>query len=126
MKQSAALSVPGGLYGQSRLQGRTLRLVSEAIRNGFSDYGVQVMDEAEKVNEALLDKMAADSEGDLLSAAEAVALNSREPEVLRYIVESIMEDEEGNPENAPFPKEHIGTAFLHLKIVLDAFIEGQR
>jgi len=33
-----------------------------------------------------------------------------------------MEDEEGNPDNAPIREETLGPAFLHLKIVMDAFI----
>lgn len=94
--------------------------------NGKRKITEQMMDKAEKANESLLEKMAADSEGDFLSASESVALNSQEPEVFRYIVEAIMEDEEGNPENPHFTEEHIGTAFLHLKIVLDAFIAGEK
>jgi len=37
-----------------------------------------------------------------------------------------MEDEEGNPDNPPFSEEHLGAAFLCLKIVLDAFIAAQK
>ncbi|MBI2619781.1 MAG: hypothetical protein HYW57_06840 [Ignavibacteriales bacterium] len=81
---------------------------------------------AEKANEALLEKMASDSEGDFFSAAEAMALNSAEPEVLRYITQALMEDDEGNPDNAPFGEEHLGQGFLHLKIVLDAFVDSQK
>ncbi len=81
---------------------------------------------AEKANEALLEKMASDSEGDFLSAADATAVNSPEPEVLRYITQALMEDEKGNPDNPPISEEHLGAAFLHLKIVLDAFIGSQK
>lgn len=84
------------------------------------------MDKAEEANEALLEKMAADSEGDFFGVAETLALHSPEPEVFRFIVESIMEDEDRNPENPPFGEEHIGLAFLHLKVVLDAFIANQK
>lgn len=94
--------------------------------SGKREITEQVMNKAEKANETLLEKMAADSKGDFLSAAENVALHSPEPEVFRFIVESVMENEDGGPENSPFTEEHSGAAFLSLKILLDAFVEGQR
>jgi hypothetical protein len=93
--------------------------------NGKRRITEQFLEKAEQANEALLEKMGGDSEGDFLSAAESLALQSDEPEVFRYIVEAIMEDDEGNPENPPFSEDHLGVAFLHLKIVLDAFIANQ-
>ncbi|HQT91446.1 MAG TPA: hypothetical protein PL001_05405 [Candidatus Kryptobacter bacterium] len=94
--------------------------------NGKRKITERDLHKAEEANEALLEKMAADSEGDFLSAAETVALDSPEPEVFRYIVQAIMEDDEGNPDNPPFSEEHLGAAFLHLKVVLDAFIANQK
>ncbi len=70
---------------------------------------------AEKANEVLLEKMASDSSGDFLSAAESIVKKYPEPEVLRYVTEALMEDKEGNPENPPIRDE---------KIVLDAFVGG--
>jgi len=44
-----------------------------------------------------------------------------EPEVLRYIVEAIMEEEEDyDPDDPPIRDEYRGLAFAHLKTVLDA------
>jgi len=77
---------------------------------------------AEKANEDLLDKMATDSAGDFASAAESLVEKYPEPEVLRYVTEALMEDEEGDPDNPPIRDENLGLAFLRLKIVLDAFV----
>ncbi len=77
---------------------------------------------AEKANEDLLDKMASDSAGDFASAAESLVEKYPEPEVLRYVTEALMEDEEGDPDNPPIRDENLGLAFLHLKVVLDAFV----
>jgi len=78
--------------------------------------------EAERANEDLLEKMASDSAGDFLSAAQSLVENYPEPEVLRYITQALMEDEDGDPNNPPIRDENLGQAFLHLKIVLGAFI----
>ena len=80
------------------------------------------LDRAEKDNEDLLEKMASDSAGDFVSAAGSMVENYPEPEVLRYLTAALMEDEEGNPDNPPISVESLGIAFLHLKIVLDAFV----
>jgi hypothetical protein len=81
---------------------------------------------AEKANEDLLEKMASDSAGDFLSAAQSLVENYPEPEVLRYITEALMENEDGDSDNPPIRDENLGQAFLHLKIVLDAFIGNLR
>ena len=47
-----------------------------------------------------------------------------EPEVLRYIVEAIMEEEDYDPDDPPIRDEYRGLAFAHLKTVLDAFISS--
>ncbi len=73
-----------------------------------------------------MERVAGDSTGVFSSLAETPALDSPEPEIFRYMVEVIMEGEDQNPENPPFGEEHIGAAFLHLKIVIDAFIANQQ
>lgn len=80
--------------------------------------------QAEKVNENILDKMASDSAGDFASATVSLVEQYPEPEVLRYIVEALIEGEDG--ENPPIRDENLGLAFLHLKIVLDALIANAR
>lgn len=94
--------------------------------NGKREITERILDEADEANEALMEKVAGDSAGDFYSVAETLALDSPEPEVFRYMVETIMEDDEGNPENPPFSQDHLGAAFLHLKIVLDAFVANQK
>jgi len=82
------------------------------------------LNKAQRANEDLLVKLAADSAGDFLSASETLVENYPEPEVLRYITGALIEGEEGDPENPPIRDENLGLAFLHLKIVLDAFLEN--
>ena len=45
-----------------------------------------------------------------------------EPEVFRYMLEAIMEADP--PDEPGFSEENKGLAFLHLKIVLDAFVSS--
>ena len=94
--------------------------------NGKREITERILDEADEANKALMEKVAGDSAGDFYSVAETLALDSPEPEVFRYMVETIMEDEEGNPDEPPFSEEHLGAAFMHLKTVLDAFVAGQK
>jgi hypothetical protein len=100
-------------------------VITEIMKQGLMEPGkiaeTQLM-RAEKANEDLLDKMATDSAGDFASAAESLVEKYPEPEVLRYVTEALMEDEEGDPDNPPIRDENLGLAFLHLKIVLDAFV----
>ncbi len=84
------------------------------------------LEKVEKTNEAQLDKLAGDSDGDLLSAAEAGVENCPEPEVLRYVIEALMVDDEGDSDNPPFSEESLGLAYIHLKNVLDAFIGSKK
>jgi hypothetical protein len=93
--------------------------------NGRCEVTERTLKKTGFANEALLAKMAADSEGDLFSAAEAVVSSAAEMEVLRYITQALMEDEGGNAENPPFSEERLGAAFLHLKNVVDAFTSAQ-
>lgn len=77
------------------------------------------LDKAIKDNEDFLEKLSADSPGDFASAAMLMVENYPEPEVLRYVVEAIMEEEDGE---SVISEESLGGVFLHLKIVLDALI----
>ncbi|MBM4168434.1 MAG: hypothetical protein FJ215_04680 [Ignavibacteria bacterium] len=102
-------------------------VVWQIMERGFKDLRrvtEEGLNKAQRANEDLLVKLAADSAGDFLSASESLVDNYAEPEVLRYITEALMEDEEGDPDNPPMREESLGQAFLHLKIVLDAFVEN--
>lgn len=102
------------------------------------------LDRAEKANEDLLEKMASDSPGDFLSAAQSMIESYPEPELLRYVTQALMEDEDGPPapltpltgwtgqagragnaDNPPIRDENLGLAFLNLKIVMDAFLGAE-
>ncbi len=54
-----------------------------------------------------------------MSATQAILEAYPEPEVLRYIVEALMEPD---PEDVELSDEAVGIAFLHLKTVLDVLI----
>jgi hypothetical protein len=78
--------------------------------------------QAEEANFDFLECFSASPEADFESATETMLATYPEPEVLRYIVEAIMEEEDYDPDDPPIREEYRGLAFVHLKTVLDAFI----
>ena len=80
--------------------------------------------EAESANSTFIELLSAGTESGLLEATQAMLKGYGEPEVLRCVLEAIMEEED--PENdAPLIREEcIGLAFIHLKVILDAFIRS--
>jgi len=82
------------------------------------------LDQAEEANLDFLERLSASPEADFESATQAMMATYPEPEVLRYIVEAIMEEEDYTPEDPPIRDEYRGLAFVHLKTVLDAFISS--
>lgn len=85
---------------------------------------VKRLQRAERANGAFLEMLASDTEADFVSATLGMLENYPEPEVLRYIVEAIMEEDEEDPEEIPIRDEYRGLAFLHLKVMLDAMVDG--
>jgi len=81
------------------------------------------LNQAEEANLAFLERFSAKSEADLDKATRAMLATYPEPEVLRYIVEAI-EEEDHDPDNPPIRDEYRGMAFLYLKTVLDALISS--
>ena len=73
-------------------------------------------------NEAQLERLAEDPEADLVMAAHTTSEGYPEPEVLRYIVEALMEPDE----EVKFSEESGGLAFIILKNVLDALIASRK
>ena len=100
--------------------------IMKAGVKGLKKISEERMNRVEEDNEDLLDKMASDSPGDFVSAAESMVENHPEPELLRYVTAALMEDEDGNTDNPPIRSENLGIAFLHLKIVLDAFVGASK
>jgi hypothetical protein len=68
--------------------------------------------------------LAADTGADFVSATMALLEAYPEPEVLRYVVEAIVDEENYAADGPPIRGEYRGLAFLHLKIVLDAFVDS--
>jgi hypothetical protein len=79
---------------------------------------------AEEANYAALEMLSTDTEADFVSATLTMLETYPEPEVLRYIVEAIMEEEEYEPDDPPIRDEYRGLAFVHLKILLDALVDS--
>jgi len=80
--------------------------------------------QAEEANFDFLERFSASPEADFESAIQAMLATYPEPEVLRYIVEAIMEEEDYDPDDLPIRDEYRGLAFVHLKTVLDALISS--
>jgi hypothetical protein len=81
------------------------------------------LEKAEETNYEMLSFLASDTDADFMSATRTMLEKHREPEVLRYIVEAIMEEDD-DPDDPPIRDEYRGLAFVHLKIALDAFIDS--
>ena len=78
---------------------------------------------AEETNVEILERLASGGEGDLIESGQLLIRTHPEPEVLRYIVEAIMEDDD-DPEEPGFQDVNKGLAFVHLKVLLDAFVSS--
>ena len=79
---------------------------------------------ADEANAAELEALAADADADFVSATMAMLESYPEPEVLRYVVEAIVEEENYGSDDAPIRVQYQGLAFAYLKIVLDAFVDS--
>jgi hypothetical protein len=82
------------------------------------------LEQAEEANFDFLERLSASPEADLVSATEAMLATYPEPEVLRYIIEAINEEEDYDPDDPPIRDEYRGLAVMYLKTVLDAFISS--
>jgi len=94
-------------------------------RSGRQLYKVtrKKMRRAEESNVELLEQLASSDEADFIETIQLLLADCPEPEVLRYIVEAIMEEQD-DPDEPGFRDEYKGLAFLHLKILLDAFVSS--
>jgi hypothetical protein len=80
---------------------------------------VEKIRQAEDKNLELLERLINGDVNEFVAAVQHLISNHAEPQVLRYIVEAIMEENEAEP---GFRAENTGLAFIHLKIMLDALI----
>ena len=76
---------------------------------------------AKESNVELLKELASSTESEFIESAQVLIRTCPEPEVLRYVVEAIMEEDD-DPDEPGIRDEYRGIAFIHLKILLDAFI----
>ncbi len=86
---------------------------------GLRSVPIEEVERADEANFAFLERFLSASEMDFEAAVAKMLEEYPEPEVLRYIVEALMEEEEDEEE---FRDEYRGLAFVCLKTVLDAFI----
>ena len=98
----------GVVVWQIMLQGnRPLPMVTEKI-----------LDEAEAGNLKMAEYLRGETEAGFEEASRKIIGSYKQPEVLRYVVEAIMEDTE---ESSPIREENKGIMFLDLKTVIDCF-----
>jgi len=81
---------------------------------------------AQADNEDLLEMLASDTDADFVSATQTMLERHPEPEVLRYIIEAIMDEEEYASDDEPIRDEYRGLAFIHFKIALNALMFEER
>ena len=74
----------------------------------------------EEANEELFERLGPGTGTDSARLTQLLAFKYPEPEVLRYIVEAIVE--EPLPDDAPIRDEYKGMAYVYLKTALDALI----
>jgi hypothetical protein len=83
------------------------------------------LNRTENANLESLDFLASDTDADFVSATQFMLENYEEPEVLGYIIEALMDEEEYEASgDVPIRDEYRGLAFIHLKIALDAFTDS--
>lgn len=87
---------------------------------GLRSVPIEEVERADEANFAFLERFLSAGEMDFEAAVAKMLEEYPEPEVLRYIVEALMEEEEDEEE--PFRDGYRGLAFVCLKTVLDAFI----
>jgi len=82
------------------------------------------LEQAEEANFDFLEHLSTSPEADFESTTWEMLATYPEPEVFRYIVEAVMEEEDYDPEDPPIRDEYRGLAVVYLKTVLDALISS--
>jgi len=78
----------------------------------------KILDKAEAGNLKMAEYLRGETEAGFEEATRKIIGSYKQPEVLRYVVEAIMEDTE---ESSPIREENKGIMFLDLKTVIDCF-----
>lgn len=98
----------GTVVWQIMLQGtRSLRRVA-----------IPQLESAENKNFSTLDDLSGESPGDLIAGIEEMITDYNQPEVLKYLVEALMEDED---EDIDITEDSKGLMLIYLKTVIDCF-----
>lgn len=82
------------------------------------------LDKVRQANYDFLKLLSTDSMADAVSATRTVLENHAEPELLLSILDTVMYEEEVDLGELYLRPEHRAAAFVHLQVVLDAFIAG--
>jgi len=77
-----------------------------------------ILDEAEKENIKMLEYLADGSETDFIDTTKKIINNYPQSEVLKYVVEALMEEPE---EEYPIRDESKGYMLIYLKTIIDCF-----
>ena len=75
-----------------------------------------ILDEVESKNFNMLEYLEGESETDFFDAVELITNNYNQPEVLKYVVEALMEDDD---EEIDISDENKGMMMIYLKTVID-------
>ncbi len=98
----------GTVVWQIMLQGtRSLRRVT-----------IPQLESAENTNFSTLDDLSGESPGDLIAAVEEMIADYNQPEVLKYVVEALMEEDD---EEIDITEDSKGLMLIYLKTVIDCF-----
>ena len=75
----------------------------------------RLLDKMEVRNERMLEFLSGESSGDFISSVEMIFKNYNQSQVLRYVVEGLMEEDEGNE----FSEDGKGYMLVSLKTIID-------
>ncbi len=78
----------------------------------------EIMDNAETLNMEMLEYLEGEAENDFINTVVMISNNYQQPEVLKYIVEALMEE---TNEDCVITNENKGIMMIYLKSVIDCF-----
>jgi len=78
----------------------------------------ETLDEVEESNTKMLEYLEGESETSFIETVETIVKNYNQPEVLRYVIEALMEESD---EESLIRDEYKGMMMINLKTVIDCF-----
>ncbi len=79
----------------------------------------EILEGVEDVNIKMLEYVDGEPDSDFVDTIKKIMNNYNQPEILRYVVEALMEDTDEEESN--IRDENIGLLFIYLKTVIDCF-----